>query len=183
MGVQKLPLSRQQLAKLENVALAHGKDSDAYRIFMILRYTGCHASVLSDRTLNLHEEVDEEGNCFIVWTRPKRGRNPASNRTSIPKSSRIRFDVGEFARNMYSRKRRRSRRYIWEVIKRLGEEAGIPSLSPLSLRHSLAVELLDEYGWPEVLVSQVLNVDRKTLKWYGRFTDKRIVDRFKSINW
>lgn len=180
MGTQKEPLDLKQLAKLENIAIGFGKDSDTYKVFMILRYTGMHVSGLNTSRSVLHEEKDSEGDTIVVWKRPKKESILA--RTSILKHKNIDFDIEKFGKSIQNRRRKRSRQYFYEVVQRLGEEAGIPNISPMTLRHSLAIELLDN-GCKEGFVAQILNCSVSTLKWYGKYTDKGKKDRLKKLGW
>lgn len=180
MGTQKEPLDAKNLAKLENAAIGFGKDSDEYKVFMILRYTGMHISVLNTPKRELHEETDRDDDILVVWKRPK--KDGVWARTSILKHKNINFNVEKFGKEVQKRRRRSSRQYFYELIQRLGIEAGIPKMSPMSLRHSLAIELLDN-GCKEGFVAQILNCSLSTLKWYGKYTDKGKKDRLKKMGW
>lgn len=177
---QKTPLNLAELQKLEMAALRKGKDTDSYKVFMILRYTGMHVSVLLDRKHELHEENDE-GDIMLVWQRPK--KKGVWARTSILKSKRIDFDIGDFIQKVYNRRSyKRSRFYIYRLIKDLGLDAGVPGVSPQSFRHSVAVLLLDS-GHSESFVCDLLNISRKTLKWYANFTDRDKKETLKKAGW
>lgn len=178
MGTQMLPHTAKQLVTLETKALNMG--GDHYKSFMLFRYTACHVSVLCDKTHDLRQEIDEDKDTVIAWQRPK--KEGAYARTTILKHKNIDFDVSEYAMALYKRKRKNNRVYFWRKMKELGKEAGVPNVSPNSLRHSLAIELLNN-NYHESTVAQILNVDRKTLKWYGRFTDKGIKDKLKADGW
>ena len=178
MSVQKEPLTPKQLAELENKARSIG--GDTYKVFMILRYTGQHVSVINTGRFNLHEEIDEDGDTILVWYRPK--KNGKIARTSIPKHKNIDFNVEKFGVEVQKRRNKRSRQYLYDLIRRLGIEAGIANISPMSFRHSLAIELLNN-GASEIFVSQVLNCSRETLKWYGKYTDHGKIEQFRRMGW
>ena len=182
---QKLPIENQEdLELLERIAKNRfGEESDAYKSFMIFRYTGCHVSVLINPKYELHEEKDEEGDIIIIWQRPK--KKGAWARTPILKHSNIDFDINKFATQVQKRKKKIKRLYWYRLMVELGEKSGIKlkePLSPNTLRHTLGVELLNK-GWEEVQVAQLLNVSRKTLEWYARFTDKGMKAKLKKTGW
>ena len=174
------PHTAKELLALESKAASFGKDSDIYKVFMLFRYTGCHASVLATKAANLHEEIDEEKDTIIVWNRPK--KTGAAARTAILKHTRIELDVTEYAQCLYGRRSKNYREYFYRLMRKLGIAAEIPDVSPHSLRHSLAIELLND-GWSESTVAQLLNIDRKTLKWYGRYTDTGLKKKLKKKGW
>lgn len=178
MGTQKEPLNLRELTKLEQIAKLQGPD--IYKSFMILRYTGAHVSTLFNPECNLHEEEDSDGDVIIVWFRPKKKGQVA--RTSILKHRNIPFDIGKYAAQVQKRKKKNNRQYFYRKIQELGLVAGIKDLSPQSLRHSLAIELLNE-GYTQIEVAQILNCSPKTLKWYGRHTTSGIKDRLKKSGW
>jgi hypothetical protein len=177
-----LPHTAKELVKLEATARGYAdvKGGDIYRGFMLFRYCANHVSVLCDKKYDLGEEEDEEGDTLIKWQRTK--KQGAAARTSILKHKNIDFDVSEWAKALYRRKRRNNRVYWYRKMQELGAAAGVANVSPNSLRHSLAVQLLNE-GYHESTVAQLLNCDRKTLKWYARFTDKGLKNKLKESGW
>ncbi|MCK5608049.1 tyrosine-type recombinase/integrase [Candidatus Pacearchaeota archaeon] len=175
---EKRPLDEKQLARIINVATRKG--ADAKKINLFLRYTGAHPSVLCEPRYNLREETNEYNKLEIVWDRPKKEGKVA--RTSILKSQEIDFDVGEFAKELQRRKRKRSRQYIHDIVKRTAEEAGIPNISPMTYRHSLGVELLKK-GVRRDSVQQILNCSDKVLRTYLKFVPKDLNEELENIGW
>ena len=189
----KEPLRRRELAKLEKEAkdqfdaLKKGKGykkskaEDTYKAFMILRYTGCHVSVLCTPKFNLHEEWDDENRRIIVWFRPK--KKGAMARTTIVKNPALKFDVEDFVKDVYKRRTKRSRQYFHHIIKELGKKCDYPETSPQTLRHSLAVELLN-MGATEKEVAEILNCSIATLRnFYGKYTDSIKADTLVGLGW
>lgn len=181
MGKQKEPLDAKQIARLTNEANKHPEDSDMRKAFYIFRYTGCHVSVLTNPDRKLREETTENGTDIdIVWQRPKKKGGWAYTR--IAKHPRIGFNVSEFAAEIYQRKRKNTPKYFNRLMRTLGEEAGIPDVSPMSFRHSLCIELLDAGMQPHE-VAHLLNVHPQTLAWYGRRTKKGMRDKLEMVGW
>ncbi len=175
---EKKPLDKIHLAKIINVAIRKG--GDAKKINLFLRYAGAHPAVLCESRYNLREEVNDHNKLEIVWDRPKKEGKVA--RTSILKSQEIDFDVGDFATELQKRKRKKSRQYIYDVVKQTAEEAGIPNVSPMSYRHSLGVELLKK-GVKRDSVQQILNCSDKVLKTYLKFVPKDLNEELENIGW
>lgn len=182
MGTQKEPLDVRTLTRIEAIAESDkfGRESDTYKMFVILRYTGAHESVIVNPKCGMHEEQDNDDETVIVWLRPKK-KGPWA-RTWMPKSQKIKFNVTDYLASIQKRTRKNTRQYVYRKIQELGLEAGITRLAPMSLRHSLAVQLINE-GWPEVLIAQVLNVTPRMLKFYARFTTIGIKEKFKKMGW
>lgn len=180
MGSEKKPLNVSQLGRIEKFARRTGVDSDTYKIFMVLRYTGMHISALLDKKYDLHENIDDKGRTYISWNRPK--KSGATAYTSILKSSSIPFNVEEYAREIWKRRRRCTRQYAFYKMRDLGISAGIQDVSPHTFRHSLAVELLNK-GLSAFKVCQIMNISRETLEKYGKFADEMKLDILESIGW
>ena len=183
---QKKPIDVEDLDTLERFAKNRfGENSDTYKSYMIFRYTGCHVSVLCESKRKLREEKGKDGKILIIWYRPKKKGEWA--RVQIIKHRNILFDINEFSKNLYKRKKKNNRLYWYRKMTQLGEKSGIKlpddePLSPNSLRHSLAIYLLNQ-GWTDTEVAQLLNVSRKTLAWYGRHTNKGINDKLEKAGW
>lgn len=145
-------------------------------IVLFLRYTGMHVSILAEADhYDLHLEDD-----MIVWNRTKKQGKMA--RTSIPIHKNIIFDIMVFIEDMKKRKRRISRQFFHAIIKGIGERAGVPGISPMTFRHTLAVSMLNE-GFQETLILQTLNCSRKVLATYGQYTDPLKKSAFQKLGW
>ena len=181
----KIPLSQPEIIALENVLnkkCADGNRLKDYEAIKLMLYTGCHPSVLIDqkRIYALREEVTD-GGPLIIWNRPKKKGREA--RCQIIRSRHIEFDVNEYMSNF--RKRRggkKSRQYLYDLVKRTCESAGISGASPMTLRHTAGVQML-KMGMRRSQVMDILNVSEKTLKTYLKFTPKENMDDLKRIGW
>ena len=116
----------------------------------------------------------------IVWLRTKkRGKE---GYTSVPISKEIDFDVETFIDELKKRKRRISRQYFYNVVKTCGLRAGLRGISPMSLRHTLGVWMIDN-GFAESDVGQTLNCSPKVLKTYLKHATKTRAEKFKRLGW
>ena len=176
MSIEKLPLDEKQLAAFTDAAMKH---SDG-EIALIMRFTGMHPAVMIDPARNLREETDDKDRALISWDRPKKEGKDAF--TSIMKSKNLNVDVNKFVADFQNRRRKKSRQYIHTLINKIGLAAGIPGVSPMTLRHSLCVELLNR-GIPEVTVRQILNVSPKTMERYAKYTNRGKADLLERIGW
>ena len=175
---EKEPVDKIALAKIENEARTIG--GDIKNLFLILRYTGMHPSVVCNAKYRLRERVSEDGSIIIEWERTK--KEGKVGYTCLPKHRAIDFDINAFASEFQQRKRKRSRQYVYDVIKKVAMKAGYANVTPLSLRHSIAVEFLS-IGVPSIVVQQILNVSDRTMKAYGKFTSKGKLDVLKGFGW
>lgn len=177
---EKEALSSKQLSEIERTARTLG--GDIYKSFLLFRYTGMHPSVIGtydyikgDRfnERKLTEGLDDKGRTTIQWYRPKKEGGWAF--TSILKHSKIDFNVSQYAKEVNNRssKYKKSRNWFWQCMRDLGSECGMPDLSPLSFRHTLAVEL-KRLRVHETDICDILNISKATLRKYGkRVTEER----------
>ena len=190
MGTEKKPLSKIEYDAIRAAALRKDANSSgkSYEtldgrsigeneiVILLLRYTGMHVSILSKpEEYNLHVKDN-----MIIWNRTKKEGREAY--TSIPVHKDINFNVQEYIENLKKRKRRISRQYFHALVKELGERAGIQGVSPMSFRHTLAVDLLEQ-GYPDAFVMQVLNCSHKSFKSYSKYTDARKRSMFEKMGW
>lgn len=177
---QKEPIER-NITKIKGKALEIGKGTDEKskdikKLFLLFRYTGMHPSVVFsyDYVKNkfvdssLKEGMDDNGVITIEWNRPKKSGLKAL--TIMPKHPEIDFDVEEYYNRIRKRtsKYKKSRNYAHRLMKELGESVDVYGLSPLSFRHTLAVDLLRD-KFPVSVVCEILNISPLTLKSYGKF--------------
>lgn len=171
----KRPLQPRQLLELEKkAAIIQG---DTQKTYLLIRYHGLHPRVLfpydySDeikvKEYNLHTTRDNTGRMVLGWNRPK--KRGAKAYTTVPLHPMITFDVDAFIKDIRGRrsKYKRSTFYANRLMRELGESVGIVGLSPLSLRHTIAVELI-KGGMSTNDVCDTLNIAPSTLRTYGRF--------------
>ena len=175
LAVEKEPLTEQEF---ENVLKSATKKSEeARKVILLLRYTGMHVSILcKPKQYNLHTEGD-----FIIWKRTKKNGKDAE--TTVKIHSAMNFDVKDFIKNNICKRRsKNNREYFYQLVRDVGLRAGIKSLSPMSLRHTFAVSMLDA-GYPEKFVQQVLNCSDKVLKTYLNYSKERSKDLYDKIGW
>ena len=196
MGNTKAPVLREELPRIlqaasevdrewrgERYQTPHGEIGEAVATILILRYTGMHVSVLAEPEDHKLRVQDEDDVRCIAWVRTK--KDPIEGHVSIPIASEITFDVAAYIEERKKRSRRKyqsSRQYYHALIKRVGRAAGMPDISPMTFRHTMAVDLLEQ-GAPEILVMQVLNCSKKVLKTYGKYTKRHKMAFFKRIGW
>lgn len=161
------------LAEAVRIGNKRNKD-DPKKILLLLRYTGMHSSVLANpNKYNLHVEDRN-----IVWNRTKKKGKEAH--TDVRISKHIDFDIQEFIDDWKQRKRKRTRFYIHSLVRRIGDEAGIKGVSPMSLRHTFGVSLLDlDTSVP--FVQQKLNCTPKMLETYLKYSKKRSDDQWDKL--
>jgi len=177
-SLTKKPRTAKELTALEIKAKSIG--GDTLKAYLILRYAGCHSRVLfpydfSDKKklkyYNLVCTLDEDNDNVFQWDRPK--KKGAKAYTTVPIHPNIDFDVDSFIDGIKARTSnyKKSTKYCNWLISELGKACNIPGLSPLSLRHSLAVELL-KGGLSIKDVCDLLNISASTLRTYGRYLPK-----------
>lgn len=180
MSVEKEPLSPEEFDRLLSAAMRWG-NQDAVRCIQVLRYTGMHVSVLCDREKHNLRVVTEDGKMRLRWKRPKKYGKDAE--TSIQVHQAIRPWAEEFISDVHERRHRRNnRKYFWGLIRETGMRAGLGDVSPMSLRHTLAVHLLQQ-GVPESVVKQILNCSEKTLRRYAKYKTRDVDNTLESIGW
>lgn len=171
----KEPRKLGELLKLEKKARQIGGDTE--KSYLLFRYAGMHNRVIfpydySDsiniKDFSLREGQDEKNRDILIWNRPK--KRGAKAFTTVPKHDNIDFNVDQFISEVLGRKSKykRSTLYGNRIIKELGEAVNIYGLSPLSLRHTLAVEL-QKGGMKIKDICDTLNIAESTLRTYGRF--------------
>jgi len=178
MSVEKEPLrDDKQFDKILEVATR--LSDNARKIVLLLRYTGMHISVLCKPKYEL-QEVKRNGDVYVVWKRTKKDGKEAH--TEILKSKYIDFDIGEYAREVQGRKRKRSRQYFHALVRRIGLKAGLSDLSPMTFRHTLGIDMI-ERGVPRDAVRNILNCSERVLRTYLKYSKGRETNVLKKIGW
>ena len=174
MSVEKGPLTDKEFDKILQVATRTSEE--ARKVVLFLRFTGMHVSVLAEpNKYNLKVEDDE-----IKWDRPKKKGKVAF--TSIPISKQLNFEIDDFIKDLRNRQRRGSRQYFYELIREIGEKAGISNVSPMSLRHTIGVDMLNR-GFDRYDVKQTLNCSDKVLQTYLKHSSWTRKEKFKRFGW
>ena len=169
MSVEKEPLTAEEYERV--LDCARKIDEFTYQTVVILGETGMHVSVLFEESRKLRVEGEH-----LVWSRPKKKGKKA--RTSIIISERLKPFISEYLRQ----ERPRWRQYYNIMLKTVGTMAGIPTLSPMTFRHTMAIRLLDK-GFTPNQVKQVLNCSLKTLEHYGKYRQDMIDAKFREVGW
>jgi len=177
-SLTKVPRKPGELQKLEITARKIG--GDMMKAYLLMRYAGMHPRVIFPydyrdevkiKEYNLHGGFDENKREALFWDRPK--KRGAKAFTSIPKHPNIDFDVDAFLKEIRGRKShyKKSTLYANRLIRELGqdENVNIFGLSPLSLRHTLCVELLNG-GMKMNVVCDTLNITATTARTYARLS-------------
>lgn len=190
---EKECLTDEQFDRLLGVATRMSEE--ARRVLLILKYTGMHISVLCNPVYVEREYNRRKGqkkpfvdpNLEIIplnkkpyfsWKRPKKVGKDAEVRLPVSKHIDFVSDLDTFIRELRSREHYSDRNYYFKLIREIGNRAGIKGVSPMTLRHTFAVWMLDE-GYPEKLVQQVMNCSDRVLKRYSKYTTKRMDDLFE----
>jgi len=176
------PLSPRTLALIEKEAIGNDPENKRkdWQVFFLLRYTGMHPCVITDSKYQLKEEMIGT-DMYVTWYRPKKKGMEAF--TSILKSEKMDFDINEYVTLIQKRRKgRRSRMYIYRLVKKRSLDAGFTDVSPKSYRHTAGVEMLRAGILPST-VAQTLNCSEKTLKAYIKLTPEMRGDEFKRAGW
>lgn len=188
MDTTKYPKNQDDLDKAESIAMTYPKDSDQYRVFLLLRYTGMHVCCLYRKESRI-EEVKANGHIHIVWYRPMKGKKAGikglwEKLPGIIKHQKIDFDVGAYYTQLSKRKRKTGNVYFYRIIKDIGDRGGLSDLSPNTLRHSLAVYLLEDVKLSYQDVADLLGCSVQTLhKHYAKIGKKAVDERMLNAGW
>jgi len=186
--VQKLPMTTEELDKLEAIACSYPKDSDHYRTFLLLRYTGMHVCCLYRKESRIRE-MNIHGHTYIRWYRPMKGKikgvkNLWEILPGIVKHNKIDFDVEAFYNHIVKRKRKKGNMYFYRIMKEIGAKSGLPDVSPNTLRHSLAVYLIEDVKLSYENVANILGCSILTLhKHYAKVSKKEVDKKLIEAGW
>lgn len=184
----KYPITSEELDKAEAIAMTYPKDSDHYKAFLVLRYTGMHVCCLYRKESRI-KEIKTNGHTHIKWFRPMKGKTKGSKGLwepvpGIMKHHKIGFDVEAYYNQIVKRKRKTGNVYFYRIIREIGDRGGIEKLSPNTLRHSLAVYLLDELGFSYQDTADLLGCSVQTLiKHYAKIGKKAVDERLVKAGW
>lgn len=188
----KEPLTQEEQDILLKAAREHGgfryapgsTPVNAHEVVLFFLDTGIHPSVLSDARFDLHT-TRKGGKVYIEWQRPKKRGHAAFTR--IRASSRISPWVEAFV--LAPRPRFRQfynallRALAHDIAQKYGEYRGLGrNLSPLALRHTFAINRLDD-GLNAELVRQMMNCSRKILAFYDKYRSDMIEAKLDEIGW
>lgn len=189
--MEKEPLTQEQYLEVQRSALLY-PNKDGIKAIQLIRYTSMHISVISDPARhNLRLEKAHDGE-YIAWDRPKKKGKGAH--TEVRRSRSLTFNLQDFILDLMERralydmdpkphgKRYRIHRQYWfRLFRRIGERAGLESLTPLSLRHTFAVQSVPVLG--EELTKEVMNCNDKTFRHYNKYNRATKVEVYNRANW
>jgi integrase len=103
-----------------------------YVVTWMFLNTGIHPKNLGEL------KIENLSGQTLAW---KRAKNARPRREMLPEELCTRL-----TRFLRWRGRPKSRVAYFQIIKRVGDRAGIPNVSPMTLRHTFCINLLREYG-------------------------------------
>lgn len=160
VGVRKSPLSSDQLGRI----IASCESEFERRTILIYATTGMHVSVLPK--LTLENLLERGGRVKLEWPRPKTGRL-----VSVPVAEEVRPWIKEYLSLPFP-PRYKSDDYYYGLVKRVASRAGLPSVSPMSFRHTVGFRLHQE-GGPSAPV-KLLGVSPRVVATYASLEDEAI---------
>jgi len=166
----KEPLSVEQQERLIEVAENMGTyfGVDVKKTVLMFMDTGIHISVMArPEKHNVRFATNPKGKKEMRWFRPKKKGADADTRVIL--SPRI----ADWSEEFMQGKRPTYLEFYWHMIKELGRKADMPEISPMTFRHTFAVNML-QGGAPDSVVKQVLNCSEKTLRRYARYSESMI---------
>jgi len=153
--------------------------------FLFFLRVGIHPRVLTRRWEPRIALVDEGGEHYIQWRRPKK-RDMMAGTTRLPVSKEIAAFIVEFVARPFPLFRQHwfhlFKKLGAETLKRHPEHPGIGRLCPLALRHTCCVELLRRGVSPE-FVRQALNVSPSSMAYYSKLVPKMLTEQLRKVEW
>lgn len=124
--------------------LAACKDEEEKGLILLLDLTGMHISSLCKLT---PKNLLRQGNVtHIEWIRPK------TNKTLPARIPDEDLETIQF----FLKKRRKSRQYYHQIVRRIGIKAGFDGVSPMTFRHNRCLRALNEEGYSIFEVPQIM---------------------------
>lgn len=188
MGQTKYPMTMEMLDNAEAIAMTYPKDNDHYKVFLLLRYTGMHVCCLYRKEARI-KEIKTNGTTRITWFRPMKGKKKDVKELWEPvcgiiKHRKIDFNVEDYYNQLVKRKRKTGNTYFYRIVKQIGDRGGLSDLSPNTLRHSLAVYLLEDVKLSYQDIADLLGCSIQTLhKHYAKIGKKAVDDRLLKAGW
>lgn len=140
-----------------------------YRTVATFMFTGMHIKVLADRAASRIRRVDPR----LEWFRPKKKGKPAL--TSILIHHEIEPWIDEYIHSELPT----SRQLYWAIVHMVAAKAGLPGVSPMTLRHTYGA-MLDEFGLTPAEIQKNMNCGLKSLMSYTtrsrKFVDSKLMD-------
>ena len=170
----KVPLTNEEEARVITAARQLGTKFgvDVYQLIMVFLYTGMHPWVL----YNLKDSRLRRIGDNLTWTRPKIVKY--NNMITVPIHHKLKPWINEFIYTKFLQ----YRSWTWYIIKQVGLLAGIPDLSPMSLRHTFAAKL-DDMGLTPAEIREILGCSERTVLRYTSRPQKQIENKMYATGW
>lgn len=167
----KEPLTPEQQEAILKVAEKMGDFE--YRTVLVLLETGMHPCVLANDCEESTPDLRIWGN-NLQWTRPKN-----DFKVSMPIPQRLREWIEEYLAS----ERPQYRQWYNRLLRDIGAKAKVPRLSPLSLRHTFAVNRLNDGYELHDLQHLMGTRDLKSLAHYTVYSPAYMEKRYKGREW
>jgi len=176
MAVLKEHLTASQQVKVieaaEKIGTYEGFDVKKIIVFMIR--TGAHPSVLSNKGKSSLKVTEDN---HVQWHRPKKKGGYAITRVKISK------DIDPWVRDFVLQEFPSYREWFWGLCKAVGREAGIPELSPMSLRHTFGTNM-DDLGFGPADICTMMNASLPVVvKRYCKRQERSIDEKLDKAGW
>lgn len=129
---------------------------------------GCHPSVLAAPKAHQLTMKLLDGGWVAQWKRPK-----TRNWCIMPVSEDLAREIENYADQPYSRKA------IWQTLRAAAEEAGLPGVTPLTIRHSVAIRIFQALG--PAAAKDSLQVGDRALQHYTALTSGARVQALRKL--
>lgn len=159
-------------AAAERIGTYEGYNVREMILFMLR--TGVHPSVLANKARS-NLKVTEDGH--VQWSRPKKRGGHAITRVKVSK------DIEPWVREFVLQEFPKYREWYWGLCKKVGREAGVPELSPMSLRHTFGTNL-DELGFSPAEICSMMNASLPVVvKRYCKRQERSIDEKLDKMGW
>jgi integrase len=175
----KDPLTEAEQERLLAAARKMGdfQGVDVEKTILILLDTGIHISVLADpHGHNIRFNVGSNGRKEMRWFRPKKKGSAADTRIILKER------IAPWAEDFINSKRPGYTEFYWHMIKKVGVEAGLPKISPMTFRHTFAVNMV-RAGFPATVIKDSLNCSEKVLFRYTKYSEEMRDNEFIERGW
>lgn len=174
-GVLKEPLTHKQ----QKILIETAKEMNLYEgynalhLLLFFLKTGAHPSVLAKKQKS-SIKITEDGH--IQWYRPKKSGGFAITRVKISR------DLEPWIRDFILQEFPTYREWFWGFCKVLGRKAGIPELSPMSLRHTFGCNL-DDMAFTPSEIQTLMNCSLPVLMRYTKRQEREIDKKLEDMEW
>lgn len=168
----KQPLIQEEQERI--LAVAKDMGEFEYRTLLIFLDTGMHPCVLAGDCKDTVPNLMVWNGEVLRWNRPK---NKEVMELLIPK--RLKPWIEEYLKS----ERPNYRQWYNRLIKEIGQKAGISKLSPLSLRHTFAINRLDQ-GYDIGELKKLMGTKSiRSLEHYLGMSAEHMKKRYRGREW